>query len=108
MLDTGLNRRLVYRYDRVNQLKAVKETHLSNAALVAQYVYGYDEAGSRTSERVNGVGKVGDYNGLNQLTGVQGGNAEVLVSGEVERTWVWNGLQMIEERTGAGETVLKF
>jgi RHS repeat-associated protein len=61
-----------YQYDQADQLlSAVKND--SNQAVLAQYAYGYDLAGNRTSAQ-NGLSvKTTSYNNLNQMTGTSNG-----------------------------------
>ena len=60
-------------YDAVDQVvSAVLKTDSTNA-IVKQYYYGYDGAGNRTNEQVDGMVTSSAYNNLNQLTGSSSG-----------------------------------
>jgi len=83
-----------YGYDKADQLLSATQTNTSTSAVLAQYVYGYDLAGNRTSDQV-GLGVTqASYNNLNQLSGCSGGGllqfagtlskpAQVTVAGNV-------------------------
>lgn len=55
-----------FEYDAVGQLLDAKLLG-PNGQMIKQYVYGYDEAGNRTSESVDGTSISGEYNDGNQL-----------------------------------------
>nr|WP_320133179.1 hypothetical protein [uncultured Holophaga sp.] len=58
-----------FSYDAANQLiGATLNLEGPTGALIHQYVYGYDLAGNRTSEQIDGQVTAAEYNSTNQLT----------------------------------------
>ena len=55
-----------FQYDAVGQLLQAQLTG-TNGAVLKQYVYGYDLAGNRTSEQIDGDSATAAYNNANQL-----------------------------------------
>jgi len=59
-----------FTYDAVGQLLDAQLTGV-NAAVLKHYVYGYDQAGNRTTEQIDGNSTTSTYNDGNQLTNLQ-------------------------------------
>ena len=70
-----------FSYDAASQLVgAVLNQGGSTGALIHQYAYGYDLAGNRTSEQIDGSTTAADYNTTNQLTGTRTATADAPVA----------------------------
>ncbi len=66
-----------FTYDAVGQvLTAALNDQTPAGAILKRYVYGYDDAGNRTSEQIDGMVTTGTYNNLNQLMGQRTGSAD--------------------------------
>jgi RHS repeat-associated protein len=79
-------------YDRGNQLlTAILSTNSAAGATLAQYIYGYDQAGNRSSEEIqNGTNNLpsitgATFNNLNQLINLSGTSAPMLFSGGLSK-----------------------
>ena len=62
-----------YKYDKADQLLSAVKTDTSTNNVLAQYAYGYDLAGNRTSEQIGLTVNQTSYNNLNQITAINGG-----------------------------------
>jgi hypothetical protein len=58
-----------FEYDAVGQVLKATLTDTGANQVLKRFVYGYDEAGNRTTEQINGAITTTSYNSLNQLTG---------------------------------------
>lgn len=58
-----------FSYDPVGQLLGATLTDTGTSQVLKTYVYGYDDAGNRTTEQINGAITTSTYNNLNQLGG---------------------------------------
>ncbi len=58
-----------FSYDAVGQILGATLTDSGASQIISAYVYGYDEAGNRTTEQINGATTTSTFNNLNQLTG---------------------------------------
>ncbi|HXC16280.1 MAG TPA: hypothetical protein VNV60_02450 [Holophagaceae bacterium] len=58
-----------FSYDPVGQLLSATLTDTGTSQVLKTYVYGYDDAGNRTAEQINGAITTSTYNTLNQLAG---------------------------------------
>lgn len=56
-------------YDAVGQLLKATLTDTGANQVLKTFIYGYDEAGNRTTESINGAITTSSFNALNQLTG---------------------------------------
>lgn len=75
----GLNRSWLCGYDNADQLTSVASQDpitLVNQP-TGQYAYGYDPAGNRLIETIDGVTTTAHYNALNQLTGLEIGGVSI-------------------------------
>lgn len=58
-----------FSYDPVGQLLGATLTDASTSQVLKTYAYGYDDAGNRTTEQINGAITTSTYNNLNQMEG---------------------------------------
>ena len=58
-----------FEYDAVGQVLKATLTDTGANQVLKTFVYGYDEAGNRMTEQINGAITTTSYNNLNQLTG---------------------------------------
>jgi RHS repeat-associated protein len=74
--DTTSTNTYTFEYDSVDQLiGATLRTAGPGAALLKQFVYGYDKSGNRTSEQIDQGLSTANYNDANQLTNSSGGGS---------------------------------
>lgn len=84
----GLNRSWFCGYDAADQLTSVNSQHPDTLANLptGQYAYGYDLAGNRLMETIDGVTTTATFNALNQLVGLDIGGVSILPN----QTYEWD------------------
>ncbi len=99
-------------YDNADQLLSAPLKNANSNALLKQYLYGYDLASNRTSERVGNKTTTSMPNEVNELTSQSGGTARTLTydangsltSDGGTRTFEWDGANRLVAVNYTGTT----